>query len=182
MQNVSGTATGNLTPQEQLFAGTLELDSENDPVIYTTDYGLDIRWHLASPLPTNPNEMQILPAGQKLATYAYFNHGGVNWVIIGCSNKSTTLDNGVLNLANIAEYYQKVGYYNFSNTTSGIWQYLNDATEDALAADLTDVYANYGGFFYNQSLNTISQNAVFPNAVASGELDYNILSGKPCSL
>ncbi|MBO5309993.1 MAG: hypothetical protein J6A98_02170, partial [Clostridia bacterium] len=33
-------ATENLTPQEQLLAGTLELDPENDPVIYTTDYGL----------------------------------------------------------------------------------------------------------------------------------------------
>ncbi|MBO5309989.1 MAG: hypothetical protein J6A98_02150, partial [Clostridia bacterium] len=165
-------ATQNLTPQEQLLAGTLELDPENDPVIYTTDYGLDIKWHLASPLPTNPNEMQIMPDGQKCATYAYFTHANVNWVIIGCSNKSTTIDNGILNLANIAGYYQKAGYYNFSNTTSGIWQYLNDATEDALAADLTDVYANYGGFFYNQTSNTFTHKDIFPNAKSTDELEF----------
>ncbi|MBR2433258.1 MAG: hypothetical protein IKB21_01465, partial [Clostridia bacterium] len=170
--NTSAGDDPSLTAQEQLLAGTLEFDPENDPVIYTTVYGLDIRWHMAG-LPNDPNDIDFVPSGQKLATYAYFTHADVNWVIIGCSNKSTTLDNGVLNLANIASYYQKAGYYNFSNTTSGIWQYLNDATEDALAADLTDVYANYGGFFYNQSSNTISQKDVFPNAKPTDELEFN---------
>ncbi|MBO5309571.1 MAG: hypothetical protein J6A98_00005 [Clostridia bacterium] len=154
------------------MAGTLELDPENDPVIYTTDYGLDIKWHMAG-LPANSNDIAIMPGGQKFETYAYFTHANVNWVIIGCSNKSTTLDNGVLNLANIAGYYQKAGYYNFSNTTSGIWQYLKDTTENSLDAELTDIYANYGGFFYNQTSNTISQKDVFPNAKATGELETN---------
>ncbi|MBO5309741.1 MAG: hypothetical protein J6A98_00865, partial [Clostridia bacterium] len=76
-------------------------------------------------------------------------------------------------LANIAGYYQKAGYYNFSNTTSGIWQYLKDTRVDSLDAELTDVYANYGGFFYNQTSNTISQKDVFPNAAATDELEFD---------
>ncbi|MFQ6749665.1 MAG: DUF6273 domain-containing protein [Clostridia bacterium] len=165
-------ATENLTPQEQLLAGTLELDPENDPVIYTTDYGLDIKWHMAG-LPNDPSDIETVPTDQRFALYAYFTHADVNWVIIGWSNKSNTLSTGFLNLANIATYYQKAGYYNFSNTTSGIWQYLKDTTEDSLDAELTDVYANYGGFFYNQSSNTISQKDVFPNAKSTSELETN---------
>ena len=57
-----------VTPQEQLLAGTLELDPENDPVVYTTDYGLEIKY---------ANALTYLTG------YTYFTAGGVNWVIIG---------------------------------------------------------------------------------------------------
>ncbi|MBR3790551.1 MAG: hypothetical protein IKK20_01965, partial [Clostridia bacterium] len=60
----------NLTPQEQLLAGEdLGLDPENDPVVFTTDYGLDIRWHMAGEY-TGGNKV-ILESGVKFAGYAY---------------------------------------------------------------------------------------------------------------
>ncbi|MBR2052595.1 MAG: hypothetical protein IJ959_00385, partial [Clostridia bacterium] len=165
-------SAGALTPQEKLLAGTLELDPENDPVIYTTDYGLDIRWHMAG-LPNNPNDIAIMPGGQKFETYAYFTHADVNWVIIGCSNKSTTLS-GVLNLSNILEYYyHKAGYYNFSNTTSDIWHYLANPIDHELEDQLKDVYSLYDGKVYASHSNSISQTAVFPNAQSTSELEHN---------
>ncbi|MFQ6749839.1 MAG: hypothetical protein ACLRFR_03245, partial [Clostridia bacterium] len=127
-----------LSPQEQLLAGTLELDPENDPVIYTTDYGLDIRWHMAG-LPANSADMLPPLESGKFPGYAYIHHADVNWVIIGHSNKSTTIDNGVFNLANILSYYQKAGYYNFSNTTSGIWKYLSNSIDDELENLLNEI-------------------------------------------
>ncbi|MBR3790688.1 MAG: hypothetical protein IKK20_02670 [Clostridia bacterium] len=70
-QNANNAQNGALSPQEQLLAGTgLGLDPENDPVVYTTDYGLEIKYANAL---TNTN----------LASYTYFEAGGYNWVIIG---------------------------------------------------------------------------------------------------
>ena len=72
------SADSALTPQEQLLAGTgLGLDPENDPVVFTTDYGLEIKYANAL---TNTN----------LAGYTYFTMGEydgtpINWVIIGYS-------------------------------------------------------------------------------------------------
>ena len=174
-QNTTQNGATNLTPQEQLLAGTLELDPENDPVIYTTDYGLDIRWHMAG-LPANPNDIAIMPGGQKFETYAYFNHGGVNWVIIGRSNKSIIFS-GVANLSNILEYYknQNVDYYNFSNTTSGIWQYFLNSINDELEDQINEIHSSYHPKIYVTSTNitTITQKDVFPNAKPTGELEIN---------
>ncbi|MFQ6749328.1 MAG: DUF6273 domain-containing protein [Clostridia bacterium] len=81
-QNAGGAAT-NLTPQEQLLAGTLELDPENDPVVYTTDYGLDIKWHMVGEATNIINHPNKISSGSKFESYAYFRHADVNWVIIG---------------------------------------------------------------------------------------------------
>ncbi|MFQ6749907.1 MAG: hypothetical protein ACLRFR_03635 [Clostridia bacterium] len=71
LASAAQSADSALTPQEQLLAGTgLGLDPENDPVVYTTDYGLEIKYANAL---TNT----------ALAGYTYFEAGGVNWVIIG---------------------------------------------------------------------------------------------------
>ncbi|MBO5309867.1 MAG: hypothetical protein J6A98_01530 [Clostridia bacterium] len=75
-QNANNAQNGALSPQEQLLAGTdLGLDPENDPVVYTTDYGLEIKYANAL---TNTN----------LAGYTYFTLGEydgtpVTWVILG---------------------------------------------------------------------------------------------------
>ncbi|MFQ6749268.1 MAG: hypothetical protein ACLRFR_00305, partial [Clostridia bacterium] len=44
-QTANTALNGVFSPQEQLLAGTgLGLDPENDPVVYTTDYGLEIKY------------------------------------------------------------------------------------------------------------------------------------------
>ena len=77
-QNSANNAlNGALSPQEQLLAGTgLGLDPENDPVVFTTSSGLEIKYANAELTNTN------------LAGYTYFTMGkyngyDVNWVIIG---------------------------------------------------------------------------------------------------
>lgn len=67
-----------LTPQEKLLSGQgLGLDPENDPVVYTTDYGLEIKYANADVL-----------SNTRLAGYTYFTMGNYNgadihWVVIG---------------------------------------------------------------------------------------------------
>ena len=58
----------------------LGLDPENDPIIATTDWGLDIKFHQAI-------SVDYLGEGVKFAGYPYITAGGVNWVIIGQSDK-----------------------------------------------------------------------------------------------
>ena len=84
-------AAQNLTPQEQLLAGTLELDPENDPVVFTTDYGLEIKSHNANGAPdasitdTNQND----PITVSGTTWNYISVGGYNWIIIGSYSESS---------------------------------------------------------------------------------------------
>ena len=107
--NASGAATENLTPQEQakaeldaniLAGGGLGLDPENDPIVATTDWGLDIKVHNAGEyqgagyLVTNPSTTGNLSSGA-LSGYAYitmgsYNNTALNWVIIGYSTNVAT--------------------------------------------------------------------------------------------
>ncbi|MBO5310332.1 MAG: hypothetical protein J6A98_03955, partial [Clostridia bacterium] len=81
----------NLTPQEQLLAGTgLGLDPENDPVVFTTDYGLEIKSHNVGEVPVSVND----PSGNGTVTVSntkwnYISAGGYNWIIIGSYSEST---------------------------------------------------------------------------------------------
>ena len=66
--------TTNLTAEEKLLTGQeLGLVPENDPVIFTTESGLDIKFHGA-----------ILSSGA-LNGYAYVTMANKNWIIIGKS-------------------------------------------------------------------------------------------------
>ena len=82
-------ATENLTPQEQLLAGTLELDPENDPVIFTTDYGLEIKSHNAGEAPISVNQSNGTITNASGTTWNYISAGGYNWIIIGQYSSST---------------------------------------------------------------------------------------------
>ena len=152
----------NLTPQEQLLNGTLELDPANDPVIYTTDYGLDIKWHMVG-LPANSADITILESGVKFAGYAYFTHADVNWVIIGCSNKTYTLL-GVINLSPFINYYSE-----YSNSSLNMLQ-IQDS--DA-ATEIYDAHINGFATFFGDSSTAKIKSALFPNAVSSSELETN---------
>ncbi|MFQ6749385.1 MAG: hypothetical protein ACLRFR_00905, partial [Clostridia bacterium] len=78
-----------LSPQEQLLNGTWECNPENDPIIATTEYGLDIRWHMNGE--AELDYIDKIPTGQKLADYAYFTYANVNWVIIGIGKNNNQL-------------------------------------------------------------------------------------------
>ncbi|MFQ6749389.1 MAG: hypothetical protein ACLRFR_00925, partial [Clostridia bacterium] len=92
-QNATQNGATNLTPQEQLLAGTLELDPENDPIIATTDWGLDIKFHNAGEyqgagyLVNNPSTNSITLGSTNYAYVSMGKYGGndVNWIIIGYS-------------------------------------------------------------------------------------------------
>ena len=109
-------STENLTPEEQakaelnaniLAGGGLGLDPENDPIVATTDWGLDIKFHAAGEYQGAGH----LP-GQKasngnvstaaLKGYCYFTGGnydgvtGLKWVIIGYSPTIITSTKAVL--------------------------------------------------------------------------------------
>ena len=71
----NAAAESEMTAQEKLAAGTLNLNPETDPTIYTTESGLEIKFGGAT-----------LENG-RFKGYTYVRMAGINWVIIG---KSTT--------------------------------------------------------------------------------------------
>ena len=77
-----------LTPQEQLLNGTLNLDPENDPVIFTTDYGLEIKSHNVGEVPvsTTSSKGSITVSS---TSWNYISAGGYNWIIIGSYSSSS---------------------------------------------------------------------------------------------
>ncbi|MBR2433430.1 MAG: hypothetical protein IKB21_02345, partial [Clostridia bacterium] len=159
-------ANENLTPEEQLLNGTLELNPENDPVIYTTDYGLDIRWHLTG-YKEDPSTLDKIPSGERLAGYAYIEAAGVKWAIIGYSSTITIKGlTGQINLANILATYSSFSGY----ATESIWSLLQKQEADNTDAgtELYDVYKNVDSDVYNSSAVTAVYSnpaPLFPNAI-----------------
>lgn len=97
--NVKATSSAELEQQIQnemqakLLAGEdLGLDPENDPVVYTTDYGLEIKSHdavgpqLTSTVITGANGTS---SASGVGGYQYITAAGYNWVIIGQYDTST---------------------------------------------------------------------------------------------
>ena len=163
--STSGSEENLLTPQEQLLAGTLELDPENDPVIYTTDYGLDIHWHMAG-LPENSADItNIKGTNVAFIGNAYFNYAGFNWAIIGYSNKNATFSSGsLINLTTLLSYYSS-----FSNPISFLELKDSDAATAIYNANL-----NKDGLFYNISSATGKiKSVLFPRAKGVSELEGN---------
>ncbi|MBR2433746.1 MAG: hypothetical protein IKB21_04015, partial [Clostridia bacterium] len=81
-------SAGALTPQEKLLAGTLELDPENDPVIFTTDYGLEIKLHDAG-VPSISLKGSNGSTTVSSTSWNYISAGGYNWIIIGSYSTSS---------------------------------------------------------------------------------------------
>ena len=101
----------------------LGLDPENDPVIYTTESGLEIKYG-------GENVNDQIASGQPLAGYPYFTMGtyngyAVNWVIIGRNTNDTVFTSAITNYlfsnwktnTNLkSATYATKGYYFFNNT------------------------------------------------------------------
>lgn len=80
--NASANATteSTLTPEEKLTAGVgLGLDPENDPVVWTTESGIEIRYGGASTVSTTALK------GYNYITMGSYGGKAINWVIIGKS-------------------------------------------------------------------------------------------------
>ena len=129
-------ATENLTPEEQakaerdaniLAGGGLGLDPENDPVIFTTDYGLEIKSHNAGEL-TASIKTSSGPTTIGGASYNYVSAGGYYWIIIGqYSSSSYTMSDTIK--ASEDEYATTKQYDNsdagneiYSASSNGIYQ------------------------------------------------------------
>ncbi|MBR2433218.1 MAG: hypothetical protein IKB21_01260, partial [Clostridia bacterium] len=123
VENPDGSIQIGLTEEETtaaLMNGTWECDPETDPVIYTTDYGLDIKLHLSG-YKSDPSTVGKLTSG-KFSGYAYISAGGYNWAIVGRSssitNKALT---GQINIGNVLSTYSSFSGY----ASNSIWAYLN---------------------------------------------------------
>ena len=64
------------------------LDPENDPVVFTTDYGLEIKSHNVGEVPvttTSPSDTVTVSS----TSWNYISAGGYNWIIIGSYSASS---------------------------------------------------------------------------------------------
>lgn len=104
--STSGSEENLLTPQEQLLAGNLELDPENDPVVYTTDYGLDIKFH--RDIPTFNTSSSYGVSGYIYFTMGSYNNTEVKWIIIG---KNSNLTKSASLYTQVKTNWQTYGYY-----------------------------------------------------------------------
>ena len=144
----SAATNSNLSNNTQTTS-PLGLDPENDPVVFTTSSGIDIKYGGAG-FPTGTLE------SSGLSGYAYVTMGGRNWVIIGQS------ENGFSSAFAVQAYANGWATSQYADITS--------AAGNAMYSDLnflafSEVYGDIPG--------TISY--TFPNVVATAELDQNEL-------
>ena len=94
--------------EENLTTTTgLGLDPKNDPVVYTTESGLEIKYGgaitaLGGGNETGENFLGTMPSGGILPGYAYFTMGSydnkpINWIIIGKSTSGMPTSNSTIN-------------------------------------------------------------------------------------
>ena len=156
-QNFSQTDEKSAHDAAILSGEGLGLDPENDPVVYTTDWGLDIKFHADwGTFGTS--------AATGVSGYTYFtmgSYGGtnINWVIIGYRDitwwNSSSLDNVQIPTWIKMTNRDYVNYYN-SN--------IKDSTPagSAITSDSSKQYVrDYGYYFF-------STNAKQSNEIPSG--------------
>ena len=112
----------------------LGLDPENDPVIYTTESGLEIKFGGAATALGGGNEttefVSTLPSSSVLNGYPYFTMGtfngyAVNWVIIGKSTAGISTGNFTLN-SDIS--YEKLSVWQGKTSESPTYKNFFDQT------------------------------------------------------
>ena len=167
VENADGSIQIGLTEEETtaaLMNGTWECEPETDPVIYTTDYGLDVKLHLSG-YKSDPSTIGKLLSG-KFSGYAYISAGGYNWAIIGRSssitNKSLT---GHLNIANLINTFSSFTGYS-SNT---FWSMLANKDSTPAGSQIYNEYKNGKDVVYsNAAVTAIYANpsTFLPNAKA----------------
>ena len=101
-----------------VLSGNLNLDPENDPVVWVTDNGFEIKSH----------DVAVSSGTTTVSTvsYKYVTLGSWNWIIIGYSTKSLTQSiSGVVNVANTS--YND--YFSISDNTNIVNKLGTDTTD-----------------------------------------------------
>ena len=123
----------NLSAQEQLLNGTLELDSENDPVIYTTTSGIEIKFAMTPITPatsTTPDHAGQATSPSGLSGYAYLKMGNYNWIVIGYHPSNTCINltyNGVINFE-LSDYLKSPNKYINNSFTEALVDFSTPAS------------------------------------------------------
>lgn len=147
--STSGSEENLLTPQEQLLAGTLELDPEKDPVVYTTDYGLDIKFHADWGSFGTVNSSLYDVTGYVYFTMGTYDGTPVNWIIIGIATSGITGQyyDGTHNLGTKYNAYTFTNYV--SQTTSKGSYFKNNHYETSSNAGSAISSAGSKGLVYD---------------------------------
>ncbi|MBO5310063.1 MAG: hypothetical protein J6A98_02540 [Clostridia bacterium] len=152
-QNATQKGATNLTPQEQLLNGTLELDPENDPVVWVTDNGFEIKSHDVS--------VSSGTTTVSSTSWKYITLGSWNWIIIGYSTKNETQGIGHVSVATPDNYDRNT----YTTWLDGATPKLAPDSTDAGAAIKSAVQTQSTNF-YNTSSFTYKLKSVFTNAAA----------------
>ena len=120
--------------QEALWNGTLELDSEKDPVLGTTENGITIRYHNKALTGLwNYNSFMTNYFGSTTSTYQsgtfynlsgylYITLGGYNWIIIGRNSNLNTVtftNTYAQGTASPNEFVKFASYNTYANALKG---------------------------------------------------------------
>ncbi|MFQ6749455.1 MAG: hypothetical protein ACLRFR_01265, partial [Clostridia bacterium] len=152
-----------------LAGGGLGLDPENDPIIATTDWGLDIKFHNDwGTFGTSANSGGV--AGYVYFTMGKYDNQDVNWVIIGQSTVISYYD-GTHHLT-----YKKYTSYNFieylNQTTSNASFYKNNQYEIYTEAGSVIEEAGNNGLIYD------FEQILFANAVSNETVSNELNPGE----
>lgn len=171
VENPDGTIQVGMSQEETtaaLMNGTWECEPEIDPVVYTTDYGLDIKWHLTG-YTVKPETIGKLSSGF-FSGYAYISAGGYNWAIIGRGSKITASLNGSVTVS--AALSSLSTYTNY--TAGTIWYYLSGGIDKTTPSGSAIYAENSKQIAYTNSnpVDYVNPGSIFPNAKvpSNGEL------------
>ena len=159
----------------------LGLDPENDPVIYTTESGLEIKYGGATTILGGGNEQSDfsaapLPSGKPLSGYPYFTMGtyngyAVNWVIIGKSTTGIPTSSGTMNIAD----YQKLSTWQGRIGESPTYKYFFDNTYEATTP--AGLAIKNGGLLNDYTARKIEYTMLDPSILSSVIPNDEISSG-----
>ena len=187
-------ATENLSAEEEkiaaemqadLLAGTLELDPENDPVLGTTESGIEIKFHNRAFTGTwDYNKFTKNYVGSTDSTtygkstitslngYFYVTLGGYNWVIIGRNSNlnwvNTTFTNTYAQSnEQISNFIKFASYSTYANALKSQIETTTDAGVAINSANVNGIINTVSSISRSYSINLAS----YTSPVASSDLD-----------
>ena len=143
-----------------IMSGNLNLDPENDPVVWVTDNGFEIKSHNVSVSSGTTTVSTV--------SYKYVTLGSWNWIIIGYSTKSLNQSiSGVVNVANTS--YSD--YISITDTTNIVNKLGTDTTDAGSIIKSASLEKNARIYISGVSVPT-KLKTIFTNAVGNTEIPY----------
>ena len=134
----AAAAESEMTAQEKLASGTLNLNPETDPTIYTTESGLEIKFGGATLTSGALN-------GYTYFTMGTYNNTPVNWVIIGRHSQGFSATGGTL-AAYFASVYASTAFQSWKNN---IFEYQTSAGNAIFKDKILYDHINGGTFTFS---------------------------------